>query len=664
MKLKKVHIKEFQSIIDSNEFEIGDITCLVGKNEAGKTGLLKALYHLNPIISKDGKFDITEDYPRSGVTDYEYEVENEEREHATVIRAIFKLDDEIDDIVTDFGEGVLLGDELILSKGYDNILYFDLHLNEKAAYDRDIEKTDLFEEQKQKLLSAENYEKGLEILQELEENEEIDELKKHFESIVDKSFMDYVYNSYIKLFVPKFLYFDDYYQMTGEENMQALKRRIDNDNLLQSDYPLLGLLNLARLDIDKVLESNRTQDIINKLEGASNHLSRKVLKYWSQNKHLHIEIDVRQGLSDDPVGMRDGLNIWAKIKDTRRSATTKFGTRSKGFVWFFSFLAWYSKVKKENQNVILLLDEPALSLHGKAQEDLLKYFEDELKEHHQLIYTTHSPFMVDSKNFDRVRIVQDKSIESDDDFEWEEMGTKVLTEVLDATDDSLFPLQGALGYEIHQSLFIAPNTIVVEGASDLVYLQTMSSFLKDLGKVGLDEKWIITPVGGSGRIPAFVSLLGSQKNINIVTLMDFQRSDIQLLESLYKGKLIKKNKVITYAEFSLNQFDDPENDSPTIVEADIEDLFSTDFYLELVNGAFSKKLGNNNINIADLHKSIKRNVIKISKYLEQKSQDIGYNHYSPSSFLSRELNQLKDSIPIETINQFEELFKKLNSLLN
>lgn len=49
MKLTKVRITNFQCIHDSTEFDIGDITCLVGKNESGKTALLKALYRLNPI---------------------------------------------------------------------------------------------------------------------------------------------------------------------------------------------------------------------------------------------------------------------------------------------------------------------------------------------------------------------------------------------------------------------------------------------------------------------------------------------------------------------------------------------------------------------------------------------------------------------------------------
>ena len=61
MQLKKIRIQNFQSVIDSNEFEIGDVTCLVGKNEAGKTAMLKALYRLNPLNPKDSKYDAIHD---------------------------------------------------------------------------------------------------------------------------------------------------------------------------------------------------------------------------------------------------------------------------------------------------------------------------------------------------------------------------------------------------------------------------------------------------------------------------------------------------------------------------------------------------------------------------------------------------------------------------
>ena len=187
------------------------------------------------------------------------------------------------------------------------------------------------------------------------------------------------------------------------------------------------------------------------------------------------------------------------------------------------------------------LDEPGLSLHAKAQGDLLRYFEKELKPYHQLIYTTHSPFMVDPAHFDRVRIVQDLSIESDsDDLPEEQQGTKVLTEVLDATPDSLFPLQGALGYEIHQTLFVGPSCLVVEGVSDLLYIQTISALLQKKGGVGLSADWTITPVGGSDKVPTFVALIGAQKHLNVAVLIDYQKKDQQNIENLYKKSYLRR----------------------------------------------------------------------------------------------------------------------------
>ena len=82
MKLRKVQIKEFRSIWDSTEFDIERVTCLVGKNEAGKTSLLHRALSPNPIIDGDGEFDVTDDYPRSAVEDYTQDIEAERREHA------------------------------------------------------------------------------------------------------------------------------------------------------------------------------------------------------------------------------------------------------------------------------------------------------------------------------------------------------------------------------------------------------------------------------------------------------------------------------------------------------------------------------------------------------------------------------------------------------
>src|SRR6185437_5903349 len=268
------------------------------------------------------------------------------------------------------------------------------------------------------------------------------ELLKH------KSLELHIWQTILRPYFPRFLYFDDYYQMRGHDNIDALKQRKSAGALKRSDYPLLGLVELARIDLDSVLALRSTQDLKNKLQGASNYLSSQILKYWSQNKHLRMMFDVRHALSGDPEGMRTGTNIWGEVYDSKHLSSTPLGTRSAGFVWFFSFLAWYSSEKKKNEPLVLLLDEPGLSLHGKAQEDLLRYFEAEIVTNpkHQLIYTTHSPFMVDPRHFDRIRIVQDKGIDTDEQLPRNEDGTKVFTDVLGAGPDSLFPLQGALGY--------------------------------------------------------------------------------------------------------------------------------------------------------------------------------------------------------------------------
>lgn len=92
MQLKWFHVKEFQSVQDSGRVDVADIVCLVGKNEAGKSALLRALYRLNPIVEAEGKFDVTHDYPRVEVEDYRLAVEAGEREVAVPIKAGFVLD--------------------------------------------------------------------------------------------------------------------------------------------------------------------------------------------------------------------------------------------------------------------------------------------------------------------------------------------------------------------------------------------------------------------------------------------------------------------------------------------------------------------------------------------------------------------------------------------
>ncbi len=652
MQLQNVQVQNFQSVRDSGIFDIGDVTCLVGKNEAGKTALLKALYRLNPINSGDAEYSVMDDYPRSDVSTYEADVSAGRCRHAQVVRATFELDSEdVAAVENVFGQS-LLGDSpatLVLSKGYENE-----HVVESLDIDIDrsiqhlVGEADLPSKLVDALNNSENVEEMLNRLKEEATGEPGANLRVILQEIHEHGIAYHVYHEVLAERLPEFLYFDEYYQMTGQDNLEAIRDRRDQGALLDSDFPLLGLIELAGLDLEQMLEPGNTQSLVARLEGAGNSLTRQVMEHWSQNRHLRMKFDVRVAQPEDPPEMTSGTNIWGRVEDTRHMVTTSMGSRSRGFVWFFSFLAWYSQLRSKGENLILLLDEPGLSLHAKAQEDLLRYFDKELAPHHQVVYTTHSPFMVDPARFKRVRIVQDLSIEEgSEQLSPEQEGTKVLTEVLRATPDSLFPLQGALGYEIHQTLFIGPNSLVVEGVSDLLYLQTVSEALHAAGKEGLSPEWTITPVGGSGNVPTFVALIGAQSGMNTAVLIDYQITDSQKVENLYKKKLLKKRQVMTFAEFTEAN------------EADIEDMFGPEFYLDLVNAEFGTKIRDN-----VLPQTSERIITRLENHFENEPlpDGVAFNHYRPARYLSENTSSLQ--IPEHALNRFESIFKALNQLLS
>ena len=652
MKLIRVHIKEFQSIQDSTEFDIGDVTCLVGKNEAGKTALLKALYHLNPISESDGDFDVTDDYPRGTVEDYKDALEKEAREPAEVVLATYELEPEdVAAVEERFGPQCLKDEHptVTVSKGYSNeCVYSGLSTDGQGTLKHLIGSADLPAQLASELSALGTVGEMLEKLSDAEQTEATQNLTSELENIAEDGLSPAVFNQVLDERLPKYLYFDEYYQIKGQDNLDSLQERIAQGTLQESDYPLIGLIELAGLDLAQLTQSGRTEALFSKLEAAANSLSQRVLRHWSQNQHLRMRFDIHSGQPEDPPGMTDGVNIWGRVEDTRQFVTTSLGSRSRGFVWFFSFLAWYSQLRTKDENLILLLDEPGLSLHAKAQGDLLRYFENELKPYHQVIYTTHSPFMVDPLHFERVRIVQDLSIETPViDLPDDKKGTKVITEVLDATPDSLFPLQGALGYEIHQTLFIGPNSLVVEGVSDLLYIQTISALLQRKGEAGLSGKWILTPVGGVGNVSTFVALIGAQKHMNLAVLVDYHKKDQQSIENLYKDKLLKQSNVLTFADFVPSR------------EADIEDMFQPVFYLKLVNAEFGTE-----ITLEELPKA-PRILRRIELSLESNALPggIDLNHYRPARYFSENIGRLEEELGDVCLERFRKAFAELNALL-
>lgn len=277
----------------------------------------------------------------------------------------------------------------------------------------------------------------------------IQHLEKYFKrGTVNTAIIDF-------LQIPKFFYFSSYDRMSGQVALEQILAKKQNNALDRNDQVFIAFLGLVGTTLEEMAKLDKFEPMIAKLESVSNRISREIFAYWSQNKNLKVLFRLDAGRTGDPAPYNSGNILRTRVENTIHQASVSFDDRSTGFVWFFSFLVLFSQFKKTyGDNVILLLDEPGTSLHAKAQEDLLRYFKDKLIPHHQVIYTTHSPFMVPADNIMAARTVEDVVKRDGQGNVVEILGTKVRDDVLNVDRETLFPQQGALGYEITQTLFM------------------------------------------------------------------------------------------------------------------------------------------------------------------------------------------------------------------
>lgn len=653
MKLIRFEITDFQCVRASNPVRVGNLTCLIGKNEAGKTALLKGLYKLNPVIESDSAYDVVDDFPRSEVEQYEYEVSSAERQPATVSRAEFELDgDELAAITRDFGPDVLKDTILTVSKGYDNVRSFFLDVNVEAAYKYFVRNLELPTEISEGMYDCFNFGELADYLESHASSEPvIRELVDGLRTIQKQGLDRYIYLNYLRPKLPKFVYFNDYFQLRGQENLQALKERLDADSLRASDYAMLGLMKLARLDVDQLLNPGRTQLLINKLEGAGNTISTQMFKYWTQNPNLQVKFDVRPANPDDPSGDAGSMYIWTSVFDPAHSHSTLLSTRSRGFVWFFSFLSWYSELKEADTPLILLLDEAGLSLHPQAQQDLLRFFEEALSPNHQLIYTTHSPFMVDPHNPQRIRYVEDTSQRPESDWDDAGGGTKVTEDASRVSSESIMPLE-LIQRSVRQAEALkARKQLLVEDIADCLYLRGMSHALSELGYTGLDE-WNVIPVSGVENIPSLLAQFDDSETPFITAVLSgIGTTDKEIFDAFRARQLLPDMQVRTLTDFSKTR------------EAGIEDLFDLVFYINLVNAAYRGYL-KHPIRVTDLRSENLRIRDRVADYMEagEEPEKILFNHRRPARLFADNAGKLRPELTKPTLERFAAVFDWLRNL--
>ncbi|WP_301885267.1 AAA family ATPase [Neisseria uirgultaei] len=638
MKLTNVTIYKYKSYDQQQSFPIDDdITIIVGKNESGKTAILEAIAKTNYFSDdSDFEFNPTHDYPRKEKKKYD-----KSGEIGKAISCTYLLEqEEISEIEKYLGCGVVSKWEFTVTTKYDNritVTHPEVDTNKFLEfignkYNLNSKNLDILKT----LTSKEEILDAIDGHRSEEDASEKEKFSKTLIHIKDNYFTDlnwddwlaaYLWQRHLNPIMPKFMYFDEYYELPSEINLETISKSTTQDAKTAK-----ALLELADVDLDDLKSPDSYEDFKAELEATSSEITQHIFKYWKNNTGLRFQFDIENKINrNSPNTSEKYLNI--RIWSDKHHISLPLSNRSKGFNWFFSFIVWFSRIQEDKSNqYILLLDEPGLNLHAAAQSDLLNFLDDLSKEY-QIIYTTHSPFMVPHNSLERVRTVY----KSKD-------GTTIKDAIEEKDSDTLFPLQAALGYDIAQNLFINKNNLLVEGVSDLIYLTMMSSILEESGLQGIRDDITIVPVGGLDKVTSFISLLKGQ-NLNIVCALDTftDQKGKARLNSLIEQKIIKDKSILFFNEFSRNVGN----------IADLEDLFSIEEYLKFFNSAF------------DEYDDIAASVIDASKpVIQQINKIIGksrYNHYRPSMTASK-LGLSKGDFSQETIERFENLFKKINSL--
>lgn len=617
MILKSVHAQTYKSITDSGEFPVDQkVTCLVGKNESGKTAVLEALYRLNPLaMGHPQTFEGLRDYPRRTFN----------REKPTVgakcpIEAEFELDaEDIEAVEAGFGAGVLSSHTVRVFKNYENKRTWSIAIDGAKLISHAVAQSGLDPS------LAVGRTSWSQLISELKAQPSPSEAVQAFLAKFGARALEAELTQLVDQRLPKFLYFDDFNVMPGRVSVHKLQNT-KADQLKADERTALSLLRLAGVDAAAFTEADYEARKAS-LEAAANQLTDEVFEYWSQNKDLAVELDVDfKAPATEPIGQPPFLDI--RIRNQRHRVTLNFGERSQGFMWFFSFLAYFSEFRDSSERLILLLDEPGLGLHAAAQSDLLRFIDERLAGEHQVLYTTHSPFLVEPRRLERVRTVEDV----------DEVGTKVSVDVFATSRDTRFPLQAALGYDLAQTLFLGPDNLLVEGPSDLLYMQVISAHLASLGRIALSPRWVVVPVGGMDKLPTFVALLGAQLNVGVI--LDVASGGNQKIASLVEKGIIGGERLLPLTRIT---------NTP---EADIEDLFDVDFYLELVRASGAAKVSK-----ADL-----KSKGRIVKRLEAVTGE-RFDHYRPARFFLEHQVELLPKLSRDTLDRFEALFTHANALL-
>lgn len=479
MKLLKVKIKNFLSLKEEQTLKLNNgITSLIGLNEAGKTSILKAIIKLNGEKIKKEEKNKKLKSNESSITGY-FSIGGDEIKNINKgLDPLIQLDESKKyaiEVFVDDEDGV----------GY-NLLYLD---EEKKYVSMDSTFLNILNGEIVKNISIndslehkkETYKETIEYLEELikmdsANTDELSQIKEIAEYLNENKWTESI---------------PDYEFISFSAFRDVLKSKYTIDEV-KKEQKVLNILKIAGIDIeqiDKDITENNVfsiQDVENEYAEIATTKFKEIFKQVDDNFKLRIKIDSAT------------RSIYFSTQDkTTDNVSIPIDDRSDGFKWYLSiYLTLYNYIENnDTHNKILLLDEPNLYLHAEAQMDLLeRVFKKEFK-NIQIIYTTHSPYMIDSANTNSIKIIEKETQTNIYNSAREyALARKDMNDV-----DALTPVMTALHLNIANELIVNSNNniIIVEGIQDLYVLKSMIYKLNYTGKF---KNIKIIPCFGSEKV--------------------------------------------------------------------------------------------------------------------------------------------------------------------
>ncbi|MFC3571591.1 AAA family ATPase [Paracoccus simplex] len=273
MKLEKVHVTNFRSVDDSEEFGVEPVTCLVGKNEAGKSAILLALAALNPHPSTPAAFDRERDYPRRLLTQYD---DRHGGDAAVAITTSWRLTPaELTSIAAAVGEDVVTADVVTISRAYGKDIDVSIGIDFGKALEHLYVKFELDDSERSVLTTAGTTSTLITALGKLSSpTERHTALKAHLDAVGT------VTGRVSKLIcgmMPKFMYFAAYDRMDGAIQLELTRQLIANGQINQDAHRGARLfaefLEYARVSIDDITKVDTYETFNARLQAASNDIT-------------------------------------------------------------------------------------------------------------------------------------------------------------------------------------------------------------------------------------------------------------------------------------------------------------------------------------------------------------------------------------------------------